>query len=229
MTVISIIPARGGSKGVPGKNIKCLASLPLIAHSILNAKNSKKISRTFVSTDSCEIANVAEEYGAEIIYRPALLADDMASSEAALIHALSCIRSRGIFPTLIVFLQCTSPIRTEVDIDKAIEKLEKENADSLLSVSPSHRFLWQEIDHQVKSINYDYKCRPRRQDMTPQYVENGSIYVLKPWVLENLNNRLGGKISLFPMSEVASHEIDTLLDFEIAEFLLKQWINSDAD
>ena len=92
----------------------------------------------------------------------------------------------------------------------------------MLSVSPSHRFLWQEVNGVAKSINYNYRDRPRRQDMQPQYVENGSIYIFKPWVLKELNNRLGGKVVLFPMSEAAAWEIDSLFDFEIAEFLLKR-------
>ncbi|MGK7894835.1 MAG: acylneuraminate cytidylyltransferase family protein, partial [Xenococcus sp. (in: cyanobacteria)] len=83
-----------------------------------------------------------------------------------------------------------------------------------------------EVNGIAKSINYNYRDRPRRQDMQPQYVENGSIYIFKPWVLKELNNRLGGKIALFPMSEAASWEIDSLLDFEIAEYLLKGTVNA---
>ena len=129
---------------------------------------------------------------------------------------------------LVVFLQCTSPIRTGADIDNGIRKVKTESADSLLSVSPSHRFMWQEVDGIAKSINYDYRHRPRRQDMQPQYVENGSIYIFRPWVLKQLNNRLGGKIALLTMSEAASWEIDSLLDFEIAESLLKKQVIVNA-
>ncbi|NEO98679.1 MAG: acylneuraminate cytidylyltransferase family protein [Symploca sp. SIO2E9] len=219
---ITIIPARGGSKGVPRKNVRPLADQPLIAHSILDVKEAKLVDQVYVSTDDPEIAEIARKYGSEVIDRPAELSGDTASSESALIHALSEIEKNGIFPDLIVFLQCTSPIRTGADIDHAIAKLQAENADSLLSVSPSHRFLWQEVDGVAKSINYDYRHRQRRQDMQPQYVENGSIYIFKPWVLKDLGNRLGGKISMFLMSEAASWEIDSILDFEIAEFLLKR-------
>ena len=222
MSIIAIIPARGGSKGLPGKNIKTLASLPLIAHSIINAKKAKLVDQIYVSTDDRQIAKISRKYGAEIIDRPELLANDTASSESALIHAVEQIESTGIEIDLVVFLQCTSPIRTSQDIDNAINKVRTESADSLLSVSPNHRFLWQEVDGIAKSINYDYHRRSRRQDMQPQYVENGSIYIFKPWVLKELNNRLGGKISLFEMSEAASWEIDSLLDFEIAESLLKK-------
>lgn len=224
MTAIAIIPARGGSKGLPRKNVRQLGDKPLIAHSILDAKESKLIDKVYVSTDDAEIAEISRNYGAEIIHRPDDLAGDKASSESALIHAVSQIEKNGIYPELIIFLQCTSPIRTGTDIDNAITKLQKENADSLLSVSPSHRFLWEEVNGVAKSINYDYRHRPRRQDMNPQYVENGSIYIFKPWVLKELNNRLGGKISIFVMSEVASWEIDSTIDFEIAESLLKNQV-----
>lgn len=142
---------------------------------------------------------------------------------------MRCLKlKKGISPELIIFLQCTSPIRSGQDIDCAIEKLQAENADSLLSVTLSHRFLWQEVDGTAKSINYDYSHRPRRQDMKSQYVENGSIYIFKPWVLKELGNRLGGKISLFPMMEAASWDIDSVLDFEVAEFLVKKQVVSNA-
>ncbi len=228
MVTIAIIPARGGSKGVPRKNVRPLADKPLIAHSILDAKESKFTDKVYVSTDNLEIAEVSRKYGAEIIHRPEELAGDTASSESALIHALSEIEKTGISPDLIVFLQCTSPIRTGTDIDNAIAKLKAENADSLLSVSPSHRFLWEEVDGVAKSINYDYRHRLRRQDMQPQYVENGSIYIFKPWVLKKFGNRLGGKISLFVMSETASWEIDSAPDFEIAESLMNKQVTANA-
>ncbi|MEN8445220.1 MAG: acylneuraminate cytidylyltransferase family protein [Cyanobacteria bacterium J06555_13] len=229
MLTLAIIPARGGSKGIPRKNVKLLASKPLVTYGILDALEAQLIDEIYVSTDDLEISAVSQNYGAEIITRPDNIAGDTASSESALLHALQKIEESGFYPDLIVFLQCTSPIRSGQDIDKAIQKIQAEGADSLVSVSPSHRFLWEEVNGEVKSINYDYRNRPRRQDMNPQYVENGSIYIFKPWVLKELGNRLGGKISLFPMSEAAAHEIDSPLDFEIAEFLLKQQVASHAD
>ncbi|QUY40610.1 cytidylyltransferase domain-containing protein [Acaryochloris marina] len=226
---IVVIPARGGSKGVPRKNVNLLDKKPLIAHSILDALESNLAGQVYVSTDDIEIAAISQEYGVNTIQRPDYLASDTASSESALIHSLSVIEESLVKPDLVIFLQCTSPIRTGIDIDRAIQKLQSEDADSLVSVSPSHRFLWEEANGVAKAINYDYRHRPRRQDMNPQYVENGSIYIFKPWVLKELGNRLGGKISLFPMSEAAAHEIDSPLDFEIAEFLLKQQVVSHAD
>jgi CMP-N,N'-diacetyllegionaminic acid synthase len=220
MMTISIILARGGSKGIPRKNLKLLAGKPLIAHSILDAKESQKIDEVYVSTDDREIADVASQYGTKVILRPPELANDTASSESALIHAITEIENTGVIPETIVFLQCTSPIRTGKDIDMAISQFKQENADSLLSVCPSHRFLWQRNDGIVRSINYDYYYRLRRQDMQPQYMENGSIYIFKPWVIKELNNRLGGKISLFEMNEESIWEIDSPIDFTFVEYLM---------
>lgn len=222
--IIALIPARGGSKGVPRKNIRYLMNKPLIAHSILDAIESRYIDKVYVSTDDLEIAKVSRQYGAEVIERPFELASDTASSEAALSHALSEIEELGIILDYIVFIQCTSPIRTGEDIDQAIEQIKSEDSDSLLSVAPSHRFLWEKENGIAKSINYDYRQRPRRQDMNPQYVETGSIYIFKPWVIKKLNNRLGGKISLFIMNEDTQWEIDSLTDLEYVESLLKKKI-----
>lgn len=221
MSIICIIPARSGSKGLPRKNLRVLDSMPLIAHSVVDATESKLVNQVYVSTNDAEIATVAEKYGAQVIRRPEDLSGDKATSESALIHALSEIEKMEIYPEIIVFLQCTSPIRSGIDIDNAINKLKKDGADSLVSVSPSHRFLWNENGGIAKSINYDYRYRPRRQDMKKQYVENGSIYIFKPWVLKELNNRLGGNISLFLMSDNATIEIDSLIDFEIAKYFIK--------
>lgn len=219
-SIAAVIPARGGSKGIPRKNIRLIAGIPLIAHSILDCQDSQLVRQVFVSTDDEEIAQISKEYGATVIHRPSKIAGDNASSESALRHAVEEIEAAGFAPDLIVFLQCTSPVRTGEDIDRAVCHLQAARADSLLSVSPSHRFLWQDKAGEAVSINYDYQHRQRRQDLAPQYVENGSIYIFKPWVLKSLNNRLGGKVALFQMDEKASLEIDSLLDWKILELLL---------
>jgi N-acylneuraminate cytidylyltransferase len=198
-----------------------VAGKPLIVHTIAHAVTAEKVDRVIVSTDDKEIASVSREYGAEVVLRPSDISDDFASSESALMHVLSHLRQReGYEAELIVFLQCTSPIRRERDIDQAILKLQAEAADSLLSVSPSHRFIWTEVDGKAKSLNYDYRKRPRRQDLQPQYAENGSIYIFKPWVLETLGNRLGGKLAMYVMDEDSAWDIDTPFDLEVVERLM---------
>lgn len=222
MDIVCIIPARGGSKGIPNKNIRTIAGLPLIAHSILQAKKSQLVSRIYVSTDDPKISSTAQSFGAEVISRPPEISGDHATSESALLHALNIIETIGISPQLVVFLQCTSPLRQDHNIDQAIQQLLDEKADSLLSVSPSHRFIWEKSADSIRSVNYDYAERKRRQDMPLQFVENGSIYIFKPWILKHFNNRLGGKISLYCMRDEDNFEIDTQLDFEIVEFLLNR-------
>ncbi|MCO5061581.1 MAG: acylneuraminate cytidylyltransferase family protein [Kiritimatiellae bacterium] len=221
--VVAIIPARGGSKGVPRKNVRAVAGRPLLAWSIADCLESRRVSSVFVSTDDGEIKRVAEEAGATVIERPVALAQDATSSEAALLHALDVIAAGpGGEPDLVVFLQATCPLRRGADIDAAIDLLEQTQADSVLSVSPSHVFLWEERDGEAVAVNRDWRERPRRQDMTPRYRENGSIYVFKPWVLREGKNRLGGKIVLFKMSEEAGVDIDSEHDLELADFLLRR-------
>ncbi|MFO8015863.1 MAG: acylneuraminate cytidylyltransferase family protein [Candidatus Woesearchaeota archaeon] len=224
MNIVSIIPARGGSKGIPGKNIKELAGKPLIAHTIEQSINSKLVTRTIVSTDDDEIAEISKKYGAEVVMRPDELAVDTAPSEPVILHVLDTLKEKeGWEPGLVVFLQCTSPLRKKDDIDNAISTLQKDEADSLLSVAPNHAFIWK-YDREKKtaySVNYDYKNRPRRQDMEPEYKENGSIYVTKPEIWRNENNRLGGRIALHVMDPADSLEIDDPFDFWLIERIIE--------
>lgn len=221
--IVAIIPARGGSKGIPGKNIYPLAGKPLIVHSIEQARRSAQISLTVVSTDDNAIAEISRQAGAMVIQRPTDLSGDTASSESALIHAINTLaENHGIKPELVVFLQCTAPLRRDNDIDQAIRTLIDTGADSLLSVSPSHRFIWEEVDGVARSINYDFRKRPRRQDMCPQYAENGSIYVFRSQGLLSHTNRLFGKIALFRMDEDAAVDIDSIVDMNLAEVLMQE-------
>lgn len=221
LRVVAIILARGGSKGLPGKNIRPLLGIPLLAHSIRQARQARLINQVYVSTDSPEIAAVAREYGAQVIDRPTNLSGDKATSESGLVHAIEHLRDeQGGQPDLVCFLQCTSPIRAQGDIDHAVEQWHREGCDSLLSVSPSHRFLWQRGPAGAESINYDWENRPRRQDMKPQFVENGSIYLFRPDDLLASSNRLSGRIGLFEMDELAAFEIDSLLDFQLVELIV---------
>ena len=223
MNIIAIIPARGGSKGIIGKNLYPLLNKPLIVYSIEQALKASLVSKVIVSTDCNEIALVSIKAGASVIPRPQEISGDEASSEDALIHAINHLSGVGLSaPDLIVFLQCTSPIRTSVDIDNAIKAIIAQGADSLLSVSLSHRFLWIELKEGAKSVNYDFRQRPRRQDMSPQYLENGSIYIFKPKDLLKTRNRLGGKIALYKMDEAAAIDIDSMQDMLLAETILKE-------
>ena len=222
-SVVALIPARGGSKGIHRKNLFPLAGKPLVVHSIEQALQSRLVTNTVVSTDDDEIAFVSAAAGALVVRRPADISGDKATSESALIHALHSLEGIGLaLPDLVVFLQCTAPVRRPQDIDSAIASLLDKGADSLLSVSPSHRFLWTEEGGEARSINYDFQRRPRRQDMLPQFAENGSIYVFRTRALLGSGNRLSGKVALYVMDEESAVDIDSLLDMKLAEMLLSE-------
>jgi N-acylneuraminate cytidylyltransferase len=221
MNVVCVIPARGGSKGLPNKNLKPLLDKPLIAHSIIHALESQSVSSVYVSSDCDDILSVSASFGAQVIKRPDEYATDFASSESALAHTLTVLGDRSEIPDYVVFLQCTSPIRRKIDIDEAINKIVREGGDSLLSVISSHTFLWTQTDTSAASINYDYVNRPRRQDMPAQYQENGSIYIFKPSILKKKGNRLGGKICMHVMEDSSRIDIDSAFDFFLAEQFLK--------
>lgn len=225
---IAIIPARGGSKGVPRKNIRLLAGKPLIAWTIEAALRASVVDRVIVSTDSEEIADVARKYGAEAIMRPSELAQDSSPSEDALVHVLQVVGNIDKLEA-VIFLQATSPLRTDIHIDEAVTLFRDSRADSLLSVYPSHIFLWEERQGLAAPILFDYNHRPMRQAMTNQFQENGAIYVFKPEVLLEGRNRLGGKIVLYKMPEQASLDIDTEMDMIVAEIMLKRRMETGSD
>ena len=168
------------------------------------------------------IARVARQYGAEVVRRHASLSGDEAPSEPALLHVLDQLSANEAYePDLVVFLQATSPLRSASDIEQAIATLERERADSLFSAGPSHGFLWRREPEGVVPLNYDPRHRPRRQEAPEDLVENGSIYVIKPWVLRDLGCRLGGAIAVFRMAAFDSLQLDELGDIPVMEFLLR--------
>ena len=136
-------------------------------------------------------------------------------------------RRESYVPDLVVFLQCTSPIRGDRDIDSAVETLIDTGSDSLLSACRFHRFIWRVEEGAPASLNYDYRNRQLRQNLSPEFMENGSIYVFKPWVLRQFDNRLGGKMQLYEMDYFSSFEIDTLDDFRLCEAIMER-IGSQA-
>jgi len=219
--ILAIIPARGGSKGVPRKNIRALAGRPLVAHSIEHALHARQLTRTVVSTDDPEIAAVARHYGAEVLMRPAELATDTADTESVLLHVLSVLEKEKAYqPSLVVLLQPTSPLRQPDDIDNAIAALTAAGADSLFSCCRSHSFYWHLVEGRPVAANYDHAHRPRRQDRPPEYIENGSIYVTATGILKQYGNRLGGRIAFYEMDPLDSFEIDNEDDFLLIEQLL---------
>jgi len=216
MKIVAIIPARGGSKGIPKKNITPFSGYPLLVWTIRQAKESPHISDVYVSSDDNEILRISEKHGAKTITRPSDISDDFATSESSLVHAIQNMNK----PDAVIFLQATSPLREVEDINGAIEKFKKEKMDSLFSASPMEDFfIWSVKENDITSYNYDYENRKRRQDISEQVVENGSFYIFLPHVLQEKNNRLGGKIGYYLMDKWKMHEIDSLDDLALCEFL----------
>ena len=221
MKILSIIPARGGSKGIPLKNLTLLGKKPLIYHTIKASLNSK-INRTIVSTDNLEISKIATKYGAEVILRPKKLANDKSQIEPVIKYILDyLIKKENYTPDLVILLQNTSPLRTSKHIDKAIEFFNKNNFDSVLSGFISHSLIWQVKNKTVQPINYNPLNRQNRQDMKNQFIENGAIYITKNKLFNKTNCRVSGKIGVFEMSEESSLQIDSTHDILFAEQILK--------
>jgi N-acylneuraminate cytidylyltransferase len=224
MECLAIIPARGGSKGIPRKNILPLLDKPLIAYNIEQARLSRQVSRVVVSTDDSEIAAISRQYGAEVVWRPAEISGDSASSESALLHALDHLRqAQGYQPDLLVFLQCTSPLTLAEDIDATVEALLAAGADSALAAIPFHYFIWKTgEDGSAEGVNHDRRVRPLRQEREPQYLETGAVYVMRVPGFLQAKHRFFGKTALHIMPAERRLEIDDPVDFAIAGVLMQK-------
>jgi len=223
-SVLGIIPARGGSKGVPRKNLRPLAGKPLIVWTIEAALRAQHLSRLVVSTDDDEIAQIAVDAGAELIRRPAQIAGDTASSELALLHALDELQStEGYVPDAVSLLQCTSPLRGADLIDRCIALLFDSGCDAVMTVTHmQHWYLCGRIDDDHRFLpEYDYQKRPFSQQMPEKFRENGAVYVTRTETLRQVGNRLGGDVRVVPMDAVRSVDIDTEQDFLLAQEVLQ--------
>ena len=221
-TFLAIIPARGGSKRLPRKNLLDLCGKPLIAWSIEAALKSKYISKVIVSSDDEEILNIAKEYKADFIKRPDELASDTATTFDALNHTLENVEKYDY----VVLLQPTSPLRTEKHIDEAIELLKEKNADAIISVCEvEHSPLWSNtLDENLDMSNFlrDEVLNKRSQDLPKYYRLNGAIYICKTdKLLENKGFFLKENIYAYKMNKKHSVDIDEEIDFIIAEKLMQ--------
>jgi len=221
--IISIIPARGGSKSIPLKNLHLLCGKPLLDYSVQSSLKSKFIKRTIVSSDHNQILKRAKKIGAEIIKRPKRLAGDFSTTESTIKHCLDYLKKReNYFPDVIVLLQNTSPLRTSKHIDDAINQFLKNNVDSILSGYASHHFLWKSKNKEFIPINYNPKKRPMRQKFAEQFIENGAIYITKYSAFQKTKCRISGKIGMYEMAEELSIDIDTKSDLIKASHIIKR-------
>ena len=217
MKTIAIIPARGGSKRLPGKNTKLLGEIPLLAHSILYAKKHNFIDAVYVSTDDVVIKEIALQYGAIVIDRPQALSGDLEPTVSALKHVLESIDE---IIENVILLQATNPLRSQNLLQNAFAIFQEQQTNSLFTVSRSHHKLGKIINNRF--IPYNYEVGQRSQDLEPLYYENGLLYISKSSVI--LNNEIITK-EAFPLEvnhPFANVDIDTQEDFDYAEYLLNK-------
>lgn len=229
--MIAIIPARGGSKGLPGKNIKNLCGKPLIAYTIEAALKSKGIERVIVTTDSEEIAEVAKKYGAEVPFlRPAELAGDTSSAIDVYLHAVSYLQEElGEKIDKFMVLLPTAPLRTTDNIEEAIKEFKEKKAKTLISVkeadTPISWYYQMDDKSRIKSLGLDKdKAVSNRQENRNYYIPNGAIYILDTELLKKERTYYCENTVAYIMDGKESVDIDNELDFMMAEVLLKNAI-----
>ena len=222
--IVAIVLARGGSKGIPKKNIIDFCGKPLMAWTIEHCvKGGADL--VYVSSDSEEILAVGEQYGARPIIRPSEISDDLASSESGWLHALSVIEDAVSDIDWILAPQVTSPLRTETDIRRGVQIASSGSFDALFSCSIAEDlFFWEQTPKGLDSVNYDWRNRKRRQDVPKQYIENGSFYLFRPEVLRANNNRFGGRIGTVEMEFWKMFEIDSMEDLRMCAALMKEFL-----
>ena len=226
--ILGLIPARGGSKGLPRKNIKLLLGKPLIAWTIEQALASRYLDRVVVSTDDKEIAEISKKYGAEVPFiRPKELARDESKGIDVLLHAINWIEKNDKSYDLLMLLQPTSPLRNAEDIDKSIELLFYKNADSIVSVCEvEHHPYWNvtiNSDDCIEATLGDKEIlNKNRQGLPDFYRINGVIYVAYIKFIFNNKGFFSNKTYVYIMPNERSIDVNTYLDFKIAEILVKE-------
>ena len=219
MGILALIPARGGSKGIPKKNLRLMNGKPLIAYAIENAKKSKYIRDVFVTTDSKEIEEVSKVYGAAVIKRDNELSSDLVTLDPVIYHAmLKAEKETGKFYDAVITLQPTSPLLNVETLDSAIEYFISGNFETVISVVNKPHLAWGVKDSELVPL---YSERKNRQELPPQYLETGAFVISKRNVVVP-ESRIGSKTSVYEISEVESIDIDDRNDWLLAETLLKR-------
>jgi len=226
--MIAIIPARGGSKGLPGKNTKCLNGIPLICHSIQAALKAKSISRVVVSTDDDKIANIAKECGAEVPFiRPLELARDNSMVMDAYFYTVDRLakESNEVIESFVALLP-TVPLRLPEDIDNTVSVFVRKKADSVISVTeaPVPVQWYRKISNDGVLSDYlpEFNAVLNRQELEKTYIPNGAIYVFRTEKLRETRQYYMDKTYPYIMPRERSADIDEPLDFEWAEFLMQR-------
>jgi N-acylneuraminate cytidylyltransferase len=224
VSVLAVIPARGGSKQVPRKNLVPIAGVPLVGRAIATARATQGIDHVVVSTDDAEIARVAGEHGALVIDRPASMSGDTASSELALLHALDQFPETDT----LVFLQATSPFIDPVALGRAIDRVSSGADDVVFSAFETYAFLWRQTSTGTVGVNHESAVRPRRQDREAHLHETGAFYVMNAAGFREAGHRFFGRIGVELTEERAAIEIDTPDQLQLAQAIAGM-VQTDCD
>jgi CMP-N,N'-diacetyllegionaminic acid synthase len=221
--VAAIILARGKSKGIPGKNIIDFCGKPLIKWTIEHLQQARGVDSIWVSSDSEEILSISQRCGVKTIKRPDDISGDKASSESGWLHALETIEHKTRKVDIVIAPQVTSPLRESEDIERGLLDFQEQKCDSMFSCSVAgDLYFWgKNSDGVLRSINYDYLNRKRRQNISKQYIENGSFYLFRPEILRKYNNRLGGKIGMTKMEFWKMFQIDEPSDIKLCNAIMR--------
>ncbi|WP_206507205.1 acylneuraminate cytidylyltransferase [Streptomyces chrestomyceticus] len=231
-TVVAVIPARGGSKGVPAKNLAAVGGVPLIARAVRECRAARLVTDVVVSTDDAAIAGAARGAGAVVVRRPGTIAGDTATSEAAVLHAMDAYEAEHGRPVdAVLLVQCTSPFLISEDIDAVAAAVVETGADSALTVAPFHGFVWREgADAAVEAeaaptasggtgVNHDKSFRPRRQDRPQDFLETGAAYAMDAAGFRAAGHRFFGRTELVRTDPARVLEVDDPHDLARARAL----------
>jgi YrbI family 3-deoxy-D-manno-octulosonate 8-phosphate phosphatase len=214
--VVAVIPARGGSQGVPLKNLEPVGGRSLLMRAVTACRQSRLIEEVVVSSDHPGIQEEARRAGARVVIRPAAIAGNTASSESAVLHAVTEIQGDGPAPEVTVLVQCTSPFMDPEDLDGAIARVLAGEADCAFSAVESHSFLWKYAPEGLVGINHDSSFRPRRQDRDVEFRETGAFYAMRTDGLRRHGRRFFGTLVAQRVSDDHAMEIDTVDDLHMA-------------
>ncbi len=217
---VAIIPARGGSVGVPRKNIRELGGKPLLHWAIEAAQQAQCVDAVCVTTDDAEIADVARAGGADVIERPQELATSTATMEDTLIHALDAIEAKDRAPTRMAIPHCTSPFTLPEDIDGTLKLLD-EGYDSAMTAADFQRWLWVQDDHgEWRGVNHDGRSRSMRQERPQEVLECSAVYAMKCDAFRRDRYRFCGRMGVYRVPIWRALEIDEPDDWRMAEAMI---------
>ncbi|MFF8591248.1 cytidylyltransferase domain-containing protein [Streptomyces sp. NPDC015220] len=232
--VLAVIPARGGSKGVPAKNLAAVGGAPLVTRAVRECRAARLVTDVVVSTDDAAIAAAAREAGAEVVLRPAAIAGDTATSEAAVLHAMDTHEALHGAPVDVVLLvQCTSPFLLREDVDGVAGAVVDDGADTAVTVAPFHGFVWRDTEDEAVAgsvpgtagagggygVNHDKSFRPRRQDRPQDLLETGAAYAMDATGFREHRHRFFGRTALVRTDPARVLEIDDPHDLARARAL----------